>query len=136
MARSLVDQPALSVAYPKYFRPSVVSGRSVPPAMSRIHRFQSRTNAPRLPSGDTFSGFLSEDMGAVRSGGIVLGQSGIAAVQAMRVFRTGSTRSTGEAPSGRAARYQNRSSGSQFAAALPPTTSPLTAGGRNVSARA
>ena len=63
IARSLLLQPALSVAYPKYRTPSVVSARSAPVFMSRSQRFQSRTNTARDPSGATLSGFPSDDGG-------------------------------------------------------------------------
>src|SRR5688500_1515709 len=53
IGRSLLTHPALSVAYPKSFAPSVVSCFSCPEATSRTHRFHSRMNAARLPSGDT-----------------------------------------------------------------------------------
>ena len=52
MARSLLAQPALSVAQPKYFTPSLVNWRSRPVATSRTHRFQSRMKTASLPSGD------------------------------------------------------------------------------------
>src|SRR6186997_2088293 len=52
MGRSLFAHPALSVAYPKSFTPSVVSWVSLPPGTSRTHRFQSRMNAACFPSGE------------------------------------------------------------------------------------
>ena len=56
MARSLLVQPALSVAYPKSLTPSVVSCVSAPVATSRTQRFQLRMNAARAPSGDATAG--------------------------------------------------------------------------------
>src|SRR4051795_7613006 len=56
IGRSLFRQPALSVAYPKSFTPSVVSCVSFPLATSRTHKFQSLIYAESLPSGETTSG--------------------------------------------------------------------------------
>src|SRR5215472_11188497 len=59
MGRLLLLQPALSVAYPKSFAPSVVICVSLPVATSRTHRFQSRMNAACFLSGETDSGITS-----------------------------------------------------------------------------
>src|SRR6478736_8638390 len=52
IGRSLLTHPALSVAYPKSFTPSVVSAVSLPVAASRTQRFHSRMKTERLPSGE------------------------------------------------------------------------------------
>ena len=51
-----------------------------------------------------------------------------AAVIGMRVFFTGSTRRSSTAPSALVRRYQKRSSGSQLAATVPPTTNSIETG--------
>src|SRR5262245_39322500 len=135
--------------------------------MSRSHRFQLRTNAPRVPSGDIASGLPSDDVPALParpprppprpcvaaavSRALGSGQPGIAGAQTVRVLLAGSTRIVCVDPLESTVRYQKRSSldwarddpealegssGIQFAATLPPTTSPATAGARNDSARA
>src|SRR5215210_4407879 len=53
---ALVAHPALLVAYPKFFSPSVVSWRSWPVATSRTQRFQSQMKMALLPSGDIDAG--------------------------------------------------------------------------------
>src|SRR5207237_1638842 len=50
--RSLLIHPALSVAYPKSFTPSLVSCVSFPEAASRTQRLESRMNAARFRSGE------------------------------------------------------------------------------------
>ncbi len=54
--RSLFVQPALSVAYPKSFTPSLVSRVSAPVATSRTHRLSLRMKAASFPSGEIDSG--------------------------------------------------------------------------------
>src|SRR5207247_4916726 len=63
-----------------------------------------------------------------------LGQSAMPGVQIVRVLLTGSINIVWVDPSASSVRYQKRSSGIQFAATLPPTTRPVTAGARNDSA--
>src|SRR5438270_1564861 len=55
MGRSLFVQPALSVAYPKSFTPSVVNCVSAPVARSRTHRLSARRNAVLDLSGEGVS---------------------------------------------------------------------------------
>src|SRR5262249_34426332 len=131
--------------------PSVVSARSAPLATSWSHRFQSRTNTPREPSGESASGLLSDDVAppppprpprpppAPRpprpppAGSRV--QSTPAAAQSANAFRdrfAGST-TTISLPLLVGLRNQKRPSGSHTGATVPPTTSPATFGARNFS---
>src|SRR5436190_15936834 len=118
--------------------------------MSRTQRFQLRTNAPRLPSGETVSGAPLELVGpppplprpppgpfALGAVAVVIrapAHSVACAGHACRARVRGSI-TTISLPFNVVLRYQNRPSPSHAGFTAPPTTRPVTFAPRNFAAR-